>query len=499
MNNTKLAATLPRDCFSGMVVFLVALPLCLGIAQASGVEAFAGLLAGIIGGLVIALLSGSQLSVSGPAAGLVMIVVDGIANVGGFPAFLSALLLGGAMQFLFGVLKAGRFVAYVPSSVIKGMLAAIGLLLIIKQAPVALGLPPASASPGLFTAEAGFLTTPFGSVSVVACVLAVVSLGILLCWESRLVRRLPLVGLLPAPLVVVAFGIGATLAIEAFAPLLALPQSYRVNLVPLDSLAALGSVLTMPDLGALTNVGVWRLAATIAIVASLETLLCLEAIEQMDPQRRSASADRELRAQGVGNMLAGMLGALPITSVIVRSSANLHAGAQTRWSAFVHGLLLLASVYVLSGVLNLIPLACLAAILIATGYKLAKPALFVETAKHGVNALVPFVGTIAGVLATDLLIGIGVGLACSVVLALYPNLRNPFSIARHGNEFLLMFRKDVSCFIRAKLKTHLAQIPDRATLIVDTSRADFVDPDVRSLIADFAAQSAHRGISVNWR
>ena len=500
MTNTKLAATLPRDCFSGTVVFLVALPLCLGIAQASGVEPFAGLLAGIIGGLVISLLSGSQLSVSGPAAGLIMIVVDGIANVGGFPAFLSALLVGGAMQFLFGVLKAGRLAAYVPSPVIKGMLAAIGLLLIVKQTPVALGLATGGARGAAHAGyAAGFLETPLGTTSVLACALAVISLAILFGWESRFMRRLPLIGLVPAPLVVVAFGIAVTLGVDAFAPALALPASYRVNLVPLDSMAALSSVLAAPDLTQLANVDVWRLAATIAIVASLETLLCLEAIEQMDPQKRPASPDRELKAQGVGNMLAGLLGGLPITSVIVRSSANLHAGARSRISAFVHGLLLLASVFVLSGILNKIPLACLAAILIATGYKLAKPALFVDVAKRGVNSLVPFLATIGGVLATDLLIGIALGIACSIVLALHPNLRNPFSIARHGNEFLLLFRKDVSCFIRVKLKQHLAQIPDRATLIVDTSRADFVDPDVRHMIAEFAAQSAHRGISVSWR
>ncbi|MGN6806821.1 MAG: SulP family inorganic anion transporter [Trinickia sp.] len=500
MTNAKLAATLPRDCFSGTVVFLVALPLCLGIAQASGVEPIAGLLAGIIGGLVISLLSGSQLSVSGPAAGLIMIVVDGIANVGGFPAFLSALLVGGAMQFCFGVLKAGRFAAYVPSPVIKGMLAAIGLLLIVKQTPVALGLATGGAASGAGASyAAGFLETPFGTTSVVACALAAISLAILFGWESRFVRRLPLVGLVPAPLLVVAFGVAVTLGIDAFAPALALPASYRVNLAPLDSMAALTSALAAPDLTRLASLDVWRLAATIAIVASLETLLCLEAIEQMDPQKRAASPDRELKAQGVGNMLAGLLGGLPITSVIVRSSANLHAGARSRMSAFVHGLLLLASVFVLSEILNKIPLASLAAILIATGYKLAKPALFVDVAKRGVNALVPFLATIGGVLATDLLIGIGLGIACSIVLALHPNLRNPFSIARHGNEFLLLFRKDVSCFIRVKLKQHLAQIPDRATLIVDTSRADFVDPDVRHMISEFAAQSAHRGISVSWR
>jgi MFS superfamily sulfate permease-like transporter len=310
MIHDKFAATLPRDCFSGTVVFLVALPLCLGIAQASGVEPFAGLLAGIIGGLVIALLSGSALSVSGPAAGLIMIVVDGIAEVGGFSAFLSALLVGGAMQFCFGVAKAGRFAAYVPSPVIKGMLAAIGLLLIVKQTPVAMGLASV-ASGGASPDAIGFLYTPFGAVSAVAFALAVVSLVILFAWENPVVRRLPVLRAVPAPLVVVVFGIAVTLGLDAFAPAFALPASHRVTLAPITSLGAFADVLTGPDLGRLSDSAVWRLALTIAIVASLETLLCHEAIEQMDAQRRTASPDRELRAQGIGNMLAGVLGALP--------------------------------------------------------------------------------------------------------------------------------------------------------------------------------------------
>lgn len=497
MTNTKFMATLPRDFCAGVAVFLVALPLCLGIAQASGVNAIAGLLAGVIGGLVVALLSGSRLSVSGPAAGLIAIVIEGLANVGGFSAFLSAVFVAGVAQFCFGALGLGRFASCIPSTVIKGMLAAIGLLLIVKQFPVALGWLDFDANPA--AGKAARLDTPFGSLSVVACGLALLSFGVLWSWDTNWVRRNALLRSIPAPLVVVLIGIFSTVAIDAWFPQLALPAEQRVRLAPLDSLTALARTLTLPDFSALASVEVWRLAGTLAIVASVETLLSLEAIEQMDPKRRSASQDRELRAQGVGNMLAGMLGALPITAVIVRSTANLHAGAETRASAFVHGLLILASLFALTSVLNLIPLACLAAILIATGAKLAKPSLWLQTAKSGLDRFVPFVATIAGVLATDLLIGVAIGVACSAVLALRVTLRQAFVIEKRAGEFVLRFRKDPSCFVKAGLRERLGSLPDGSTLIIDASRADTLDADVREYIGEFARRSAARGIKVHWR
>ncbi|MEX3957042.1 SulP family inorganic anion transporter [Trinickia sp. EG282A] len=498
MTNAKFMATLPRDCCAGVAVFLVALPLCLGIAQASGVNAIAGLLAGVIGGLVVALLSGSRLSVSGPAAGLIAIVVEGLANVGGFSAFLSAVFVAGVAQFCFGALGLGRFASCIPSTVIKGMLAAIGLLLIVKQFPVAFGWFDADANPMGGGTDAR-LDTPFGSVSLVACALALLSFAVLWAWDTKWVRRSALLRSVPAPLVVVVLGIFATVAIDAWLPQLALPADQRVNLAPIDSLAALAQWVTLPDFSALTSVEVWRLAGTLAIVASVETLLSLQAIEQMDPMRRSASQDRELRAQGVGNMLAGMLGALPITAVIVRSTANLHAGAQTRASAFVHGVLILASLFALTSVLNLIPLACLAAILIATGAKLAKPSVWVETAKSGVDRFVPFIATIAGVMATDLLIGVAIGVACSAFLAFRSTLKQAFLIDTRAGEFVLQFRKDPSCFIKAGLKDRLGALPDGSTLVVDASRADTLDADIREYIGEFARRSAERGIKVQWR
>ncbi|WP_033536218.1 MULTISPECIES: SulP family inorganic anion transporter [Caballeronia] len=496
MNSNNRLATFPRDMFAGTVVFLVAMPLCLGIANASGVEPFAGLLSGIIGGLVVALLSGSQLSVSGPAAGLIVIVVDGIAGLGSFSAFLLAVLLSGAIQFGFGMLKAGRFAAYVPSSVIKGMLAAIGLLLVIKQIPLAAGFAnagaPAANGPGM-------LDTPFGPISAAACIVAVVSLAMLAGWETRSMRRFALVRAVPAPLAVVAFGIGATLLLDLFAPGFAPPAQHRVALPSLESFTAFTNALELPNFSQFANPDVWRLAFTLAIVASLETLLSLEAVEQLDPKKRAAHPDRELKAQGIGNMMAGAIGALPITSVIVRSSANVHAGAQSRWSSFMHGALLLVSVFALTSVINLIPLACLAAILIFTGLKLAKPSLFAAVAKQGIERFVPFIATIAGVLLTDLLMGILLGIACSLLLAMRANLSRPITIAQHDDHYLVSFRKDVSFLGKVTLKHHLRTIPDGATVIFDASRADYIDPDVREEIDRFVAAAASRDMHVECR
>ncbi|WP_027801286.1 SulP family inorganic anion transporter [Paraburkholderia dilworthii] len=505
MNLRAFFSTFQRDALAGTVVFLVALPLCLGIANASGVEPFAGLVSGIVGGLVVAVLSGSRLSVSGPAAGLVVIVVDGIAQLGSFSAFLAAVLLSGAIQFGLGMLKAGRFAAYVPSPVIKGMLAAIGVLLIVKQFPLALGLvngQAASDAPAAAQA-AGTVMTSFGSLSLVACLITVLSLAILMAWETRAMRRFALVRIVPAPLAVVLLGIGATLLLHMLAPSLAPPAEHRVALPSLESFAALSVALEWADFGPhfaqLVNPDVWRVAITLAIVASLETLLSLEAVEQIDPERRPAPPDRELKAQGVGNLIAGAIGGLPITAVIVRSSANVHAGAQSRLSAIIHGVLLLVSVFALTSVINLIPLACLAAILIFTGLKLAKPSLFVTVAKQGFAPFAPFIVTLVGVLATDLLIGIVLGILCSVLLALYANLRRPIVLAQHGDHYLLSFRKDVSFLGKVPLKHYLQQIPDGSTLIVDATRADFVDHDVRELLDAFVEDAPRRGIAVEVR
>ncbi|MBB5471101.1 MFS superfamily sulfate permease-like transporter [Paraburkholderia sp. CI2] len=495
MNLRASLSTLPRDLIAGVVVFLVALPLCLGIANAPGVEPFAGLVSGIIGGLVVAVLRGSPLSVSGPAAGLVVIVVEGIARLGSFSAFLLAVLLSGVIQFGFGMVKAGRVAAHVPSPVIKGMLAAIGILLIVKQVPFALGM-------------AGDLDMPVGNMpfslsALTAFAVATVSLVLLASWETRALRRFRVVRLVPAPLAVVLLGIAATLLLDLLSPSRASPAEHRVALPELASIAALSAAIKSADLGPnfaqLLNPDIWRVALTLAVVGSLETLLSLEAVEQIDPKRRPTLPDRELKAQGVGNLIAGAIGGLPITSVIVRNSANVNAGAQSRVSAIVHGILLLVSVFALTGLINQIPLASLAAILIHTGIKLAKPSLFLSVAKQGPGAFAPFIAAIIGVLAVDLLFGIALGLAVVVLMVACANLRGPVMFAQQDDHYLLSFRKDVSFVGKVKVKHYLWQIPDQSAVIIDTTRADYIDHDVRDLIDAFIVDARGRGITVEIR
>jgi MFS superfamily sulfate permease-like transporter len=479
-----------RDVSAGIVVFLVALPLCLAIAQAAGVSPLAGLISGVVGGIVVTLLSGSRLSVSGPAAGLIVIVTDSIAELGGYGEFLLAVLLSGLIQYGFGLLRAGRFAAYVPSAVIKGMLAGIGLLLIIKQAPLAIGLVSgADSAPGFAPMLTAFLITG-------------ISLLVLIAWDQPALRRFALVRLVPAPLLVVKFGILATLALDAWHPAFAPPAAHRVILPELASFEALGTMIEHAQFGVgfeqLLNPVVWRVALTLAIVASLETLLNLEAVVQLDPERRPMQADRELRAQGVGNLVAGALGGLPVTSVIVRSSVNVAAGARSRLSAIVHGVLLLVSVFALTSILNLIPLACLAAILIYTGLKLAKPSLFASIARLGPAAFLPFIATIAGVIALDLLSGVALGIVFSILAMVSVNLRSVVTLARHDDHYLLTFRKDVWFLVKVQVKRMLGGIPEHSYVTIDATRVDYIDHDIRDLIEEFVADAPGRGITVEY-
>lgn len=474
------AAALRRDLLAGITVFLIALPLCLGIANASGTPPFAGILAGVIGGLVIALLSGSRLSVSGPAAGLVVIVAEALVTLGSFSAFLTALLMAGVLQAALGFLRAGRLAGYVPAPVINGMLASIGILLIVGQLPLAVGFAD-------------------GDVAVPAVVLALVSLALLVAWDTPAWRRFALVRAVPAPLAVVMLGIAATGFVDAVVPGAAFPAAQRVAMPPLGSLSALSDALTFPDLSQWLNPAVWRVTIIITIVASLETLLSLEALQQIDPEHRKAQPDRELKAQGAGNLLAGLIGALPLTAVVVRSSVNVNAGAKTRLSCVVHGILLLVATLALTRVINLIPLASLAAILMHTGYKLAKPKLFVEMGKAGVAQFLPFIVTIAGVLLTDLLIGIAIGFTLSVAMVLVHNLRRVLSLTHDGDHYLLTVRKNATFFCAPQLKDYLEQVPTGATLILDATHADHIDHDVHEIVDSYAANAMANGVHIEYK
>jgi MFS superfamily sulfate permease-like transporter len=492
---------LGQDAPAGLVVFLVALPLCLGIALASGAPLFAGVVSGIVGGLVVAWLSGSQLSVSGPAAGLTVIVLNAIDTLGGFQSFLFAVMVAGAIQLLLGFLRAGLIGAYFPSAVIKGMLAAIGLILIMKQIPHAVGFDADfEGDEAYMPADAGStveeIFKSFGAVSLGPIIVSAVSVALLLAWESAFVKRHKLLSMMPGPLLAVLWGVGFNVLTQDSAALAIHPEH-------LVSLPAIGGVedflrqLVSPDFSQYANPKIYSTALTLAVVASLESLLSLEATDKLDPLKRVASTNRELKAQGVGNLICGLLGGLPMTAVIVRSSANINAGGRTKMAGFVHGLLLLLSVMFLSQYLNLIPLACLASILLLTGYKLAKPRLFIEMHQKGINQLAPFVITVAAILVSDLLKGMAIGMVCGLFFVLKANYHAAITLTQDGSHYLLRLHKDVSFLNKALLRTYLGQVADRSHLLIDGSKAQFIDQDILETLQDFLNAAKDRGITVD--
>ncbi|WUR15326.1 SulP family inorganic anion transporter [[Empedobacter] haloabium] len=493
---------LKYDIPAGIVVFLVALPLCLGIALASGAPLFSGIISGIIGGLIVGMLSGSQTSVSGPAAGLAAVVLASITKLGAFEILLVAILIAGVLQLAMGVFRAGFIANYVPSNVIKGLLAAIGVLLILKQIPHAVGYD-ANQGDDLSFAQANgentfsALVSAFQVVTPGAIVIAGLSMLVLLYWDRTPLKN---VKLLPAPLFVVVLGVALNVLFSKYVPGLAIEPSHLVDIPPVD-VNNLGAFVQLPDLAHLANKDVWIVAATIAIVASLETLLNIEAVDKLDPHKRETPPNRELVAQGVGNIFAGLLGGLPVTSVIVRSSVNIHSGNRTKASAVFHGLLLLASVLVLSPLLNLIPLAALAAILIMTGYKLAKISLFTDMYKKGWSQFVPFVITVVAIVVTDLLMGVLIGLAASLFYLMRSNFRNPFSIEQYrlhiGEVIKMELPNQVSFLNKATIKTALWDIPNGAKVLIDASNADYIDHDVLETIEDYRVAAAERDVQLN--
>ena len=480
--------TLRQDTLAGVVVFLVALPLCLGIAQASGLPPFVGLLTGVIGGIVVTALSPSRFAVSGPAAGLVTIVVAAIETLGSFSAFLAALVLAGVLQLLLGVLRAGRFIALVPASVIKGMLAAIGILLIVQQIPVALGTGDETELKDLFRAETTF--------SASAMAVAAGGLLVLCLWGSPLIKRVKSLGWIPGPLIAVLLGCGATLLLARAAPqeLAALP---RISLPEFAGLGELVAELEAPAWSALRNPAVWTVAITLALVASLETLLSQEALKKMRPQNPPPSPNREMFAQGVGNLLSGLLGAMPITAVIVRSSVNVSSGAQSKLSIFIHGGLLLICGLWFSGLLALIPLASLAAVLLYTGYKLATPRLFIDQFRLGPTQYVPFLATIGGIIAFGMLAGIGIGIAVQMAFSLVCSHRHALQLARYDDHYVLRIQQNLTFLHNPHLLALLAKIPEKSVVFVEQDSAGYLDPDVRAVLDDFAESAPQRGIRLN--
>ena len=465
------------DIPAALVVFLVALPLCLGVALASNAPLFSGIIAGTVGGIIVGALSGSSLSVSGPAAGLTAIVAVAIGKLPAYEAFALAVVIAGVLQIIFGSLKAGVLGDYIPNSVIRGMLAAIGLILIFKQLPHLAGLKQEFSPAALF----------IGAVSV--C--------ILLLWDRPFFKKRVVFRYIPGPLVVVVAGVGLSAGLARWGGGFTLAPHHLVSLPVLTDGVDWKTFIRWPDWHYLGNYQVWTTALTISLVASLETLLSIEAIDKLDPYKRSTPTNRELKAQGVGNLVSGMLGGLPVTSVIVRSSANLGAGARTRLSTILHGVLLFLSVMLIPGWLNAIPLSALAAILVMTGYKLAMPTLFREFHRKGWDQFVPFVVTIAAILLTDLLIGILIGTGVALFFLIRSNFHSAVMTVHDNNQYLIRLRKDVSFLNKPIVKEKLEAMPPDSVVLIDLTRADFIDKDVVDVIDEFIAHAHLRNIRVS--
>ena len=498
-----------NDFLSGLVVFLVALPLCLGIAVASGAPPFAGIITGILGGIVVGYLSSSNVSVSGPAAGLIAIVLVAITTLG-FGNFLLAIMIAGAFQLILGFAKAGTISSYFPSGVIEGMLTAIGIIIIKKELPHAIGYDKEhegdffsyeltdAADKGFF----GEIIHSFNFAHVGAIIVTIISIIILVAFNK--VPALKKIKVLPGALVVVIVGIVINEIFKSVSPSLQIANEHLVQLPTASSASEFFGQFTFPDFSGFTNPAVWITAATIAAVASIETLLCLEAGDKMDPMKRFSSANTELKAQGVGNILAGLLGGLPMTSVIVRTTANVNAGAKTKLSAIIHGAFLLIAVILIPGLLNKMPMACLAAILIMIGLKLASPKVFKHMWKAGKYQFIPFIVTVVAVVATDLLKGVGIGLLVSVFFILKGNMRLAYFFKKEehheGETIHIDLAQEVSFLNKAAIKQTLAHLPQNSKVVIDAANTVYIDYDVLELIRDFLNYgSKDKNISVTLR
>lgn len=491
------------DLPASLVVFLVALPLCLGIALASGAPLASGLIAGVVGGLVAGSVSKSNVSVSGPAAGLSTVVFASINELGSFQLFLSAVVIAGAIQLVLGFLRVGSVGYFVPHSVIKGMLSAIGLILILKQVPHAVGYDRDFEGDETFFQGDGQNTfteiiEAWQYLTAGAAIIAGVSLLIMIYWD-RIRYRTRALQFVPAPLVVVLIAVLLNFLFREFLPGFYLSGNHLVSLPGFEGWASAANVFTAPDWTGFAILPVWRIAITIALIASLESLLSVEACDRLDPLHRTTPLNRELKAQGITNMLSGLVGGLPVTAVIVRSSANIQAGAKSKASAIFHGVWLLVSVFTFPHWLELIPLASLAGILIHVGFKLAAPGVFADMYARGKEQFLPFLVTLSAILLSDILIGILIGLVISVFFVLKSNYRTAIILVNNDNLYMLKFTKDVSFMHKSSLKMALQSIPEGASLMIDESKWTVVDSDIRETIDDFVQEAPKRSIQVEVR
>lgn len=496
-----------HDLPASMVVFFVAVPLCLGIALASGAPLFSGIIAGIVGGILVGAVSGSPLGVSGPAAGLAVIVLTAIATLNGsWEAFLTALVLAGVIQLILGYANMGFIAYFFPSAVIKGMLTGIGLLIILKQIPHALGWDKDIEGDDAFYQPDGQNTfseiiNAFEYVTPGALLIAGISLAVLILWDSVLTKKHKIFGMINGPLVVVALGILLNYIFQNGLSDFSLAPDQVVRIPVPENLEEFFSQFTFPDFSAIRNIEVWKIAFVLAIVASLETLLCVEATDKLDPAKRITPTNRELKAQGLGNIVSGLIGGLPVTQVIVRSSANIDFGGRSKLSAILHGIFLLISALTIASVLNMIPLASLAAILLMVGYKLAKPTLFREMYNLGWEQFIPFIVTIVAILATDLLKGISAGLIVGGFFALYHSYRNSYQlkdvITENGVEnHHLILAEVVSFFNKASVVKALESIPENSTVVIDFSKSVSISYDVLEVIKNYESKAKSKNIRV---
>lgn len=494
-----------RDLYASIVVFFVALPLCLGIAMASGAPLFSGIIAGIVGGIIVGMASGSQLGVSGPAAGLAVIVLNAIATLGSWEAFLLSVMLAGVLQIGMGYLRLGTIAYYFPVSVIKGMLSGIGLVIILKQIPHALGYDrDFEGDLAFFSPEGestlGYLVDTLYDVSPAAILVTVISMSILLLWEMVLYKKYRIFQILQGPLVVVAIGILLSYLFDEHIESLNFETDDLVNLPVALSIQDFAGQFTFPDFSHLANPEIYFIALVIAVIASLETLLCVEATDKLDPLKRVTSTNRELVAQGLGNTISGLIGGLPVTQVIVRSSANITFGGRTKLSTIFHGVLLLICVIVIPGVLNMIPLASLACILFVVGYNLAKPSLFKAMYELGWSQFAPFIATVIGILLTDLLKGIGIGMVVAIFFILRSNLKTDYELFHEKNDGVrkirLVLAEDVSFLNKGSIGKALKEFESDSWVIIDGSKSKYIDHDIIEIIRDFTVNAHIRDINV---
>ncbi len=506
MSDKKLKFDLKADIPASIVVFFVALPLCLGIALASGAPLFSGLIAGIIGGILVGAISGSKIGVSGPAAGLAAIVLVAINSLG-YESFLVAVVIGGVIQLLFGVLRLGIIGYFFPSSVIKGMLTGIGIIIILKQIPHFFGMDKDPYGDFSFLQVDGENTITellnainallSGNISMGATIIAIISMIILILWSNVLSKKGKIFQLVQGPLVAVAVGIIFYVVTQGGS--LDISSDHLVSVPVPDSIDTFLGQFSFPNFGALGNGEVWLTGFTIALVASLETLLCVEATDKLDPQKNVTPTNRELFAQGTGNIFSGLIGGLPITQVIVRSSANIQSGGKSKLSAIIHGFLLLISVVIIPKLLNMIPLSVLAAVLFIVGFKLAKPSTFRSMFKLGWKQWVPFMVTILGIVFKDLLWGIGLGLVVAIIIILIKNFQNSHFLNKEmgeGSKLKMTLAEEVTFFNKGAILKELHSIPENSFLELDVRQTRYLDNDIIEILEDFSTTAREKNIDI---